>query len=322
MNSLLVYSIGMTALEEAVAHLDSDISKVLVKIGGADSSVLRLSSPSPTRRKPNIETFLPAATPRSPRLRKKDQGRPDSLSPPAAPSNLYRQSSCPVGDGSGNMLTVDSPSSRGSSRASSLNDVREDENEDEEEREYIELHSNLKQQRRNSLSLPDLRDMTGCLINSPTHSLNSSSENFHSHSHNKRTMNNSTLPELIEEADSEEEIIPLSRVKSIKSTLQRKDSCSLPDLKSLAGGSLDEEDDLVGNCWENGEDYSEEDTLSFSANSAHNTQPSLLKHRQQQHNSFTLYKDMHHAHQRGKNEQKSGGLRTRKKPVISLDFKT
>ncbi len=174
-----------------MAQLNSDISKVLVKIGGADPSVLNMgsSSPSPLRRKPNTEAIFPGTPPRSPRLLKKDQGRPMLLSPPAVHFQFFRQHSCPIGVGSSSLLIEDIPSSL----PSSLNDVREDENEEEEEVKYRELYSKLSKQRRSSLSLPDLRGI-----------------------------NNSALTEVTEEDNSEEEVFPLTN----GNLLQRKDSCS------------------------------------------------------------------------------------------------
>lgn len=243
-----------------MAQLDSDIAKVLVKIGGADPSALNLgiSSPSPLRRNPKIETMFPCTPPRSPMLRKKDHGGTALLSPTAVQFQFFRQNSCPVGVGNGSLLTVDTPLSL----TSSLNDVREDENEEDEELKYRELYSKLSEHRRSSHSLPDLREI-----------------------------NNSTLHEVAEEDDSDEEILPLRN----GNVLQRRDSCSLPDLKGLLEGG---NNTVLCNNLENDDHYDQE-TFDFSPTS----KPSLEEQNHQQR--------YNNVHQSNNNDHIKAGLQTR-----------
>ena len=316
-----MYFEGVTALEEAVAQLDSDISKLLVHIGGADSSVLKqeLLSPSPTRRAVNAVLHCPC--PRSP-LSRRRQEHPESLRSLSAPNGVICKPLSPTGT-MGGMLTVDSPSSRGSSRASSLDDLQEDEHEEEEEREYMEYHSNLNRHRRNSLSLPDLRDMSNSLVAaSPISSLTSSTERLSLRKSSSRhgSMQNFQLPLLIEEdtdEDVDEQCCPLSQMENrsaFRLVRHRRNSVSLPDLRDNLQNTDDNNSVVNDSCTSD-----EEIHCSYLGNKRKSS--SLLTHRKEQLNKLTHKRDSLETSMHQKNPLFTKD-KSNNKQLLNLNFKT
>ena len=309
-----------------MAQLDSDISKLLVHLGGADSSVLKheLLSPSPTR---NVNAVLHGPCPRSPLSRRK-QERPESLRSLSTPNGLLYKTTSPSGT-MGDMLTVESPSSRGSSRASSLDDLEEDENEEEEEREYMQYYSNLNKNRRNSLSLPDLRDMPDSLVaTSAAGSLTSSMEQLSLRKSNSAYgSQNFKHPLLIEEdADEEadEQFFTLNQIDkraTFKVSRHRKNSVSLPDLRERLQ-DIDDDNSIEDNSYISDEDIPSK-THSVSTNKRINS--NVLTHRKQQFNKMAYKRDSVETFKH-KDPERKNRLSTRdkynKKQLLNLNFKT
>ena len=309
---IYLHFVGQTALEEGVAQLDSDISRLLVHLGGADASVLKheMLSPSPTRR--NVNAVLHGPIPRSPlsRRRQDHPERPETLRCLSVPNgSFHRQGSQ---SGTGDMLTVNSPSSRGSSRASSLDDLQEDENEDEEEREYMQYHSNLNQNRRNSLSLPDLRDMPNSLVGncSPVLLLASSLEHLSlNKSGSRRGSQTLKLPQLTEEVIDEElseQILPFNQNDSAfvpNYKRQRRNSVSLPNLRDDVddNSNTHEESYIFGN---------------YSDCNPHRQRRTLIAHRRQQFHKMCYSQD-----QTDQSKEYSSLTRKQSKQLLNLDLR-
>ena len=184
------------------------------------------------------------------------------------------------------MLTVNSPSSRASSRASSLDDLQEDENEEEEEKEYLKYQSNLNKNRRNSLSLPDLRDIPNSLVsNCPTALLTASCERLHpERSLSRHGSDILKLPQLMEEEleDLDEHVLTFTELDHDLVTNynpRRRNSTSLPDLRE----NLEN--------FDNKGLRSDKAFVDHSENNQDKDNKTLLTHRKQQFQKICLSKN-------------------------------
>ena len=243
---------GISALTEAESRFDGDICRLLIKEAGADPSQLdRVQYSRSGMRTPRSAT--PEVLPTSPRLssRKKHRSRStEQLSPLVGVHSRMSRSpdSCPgdltprfLGENMSkwdtrwdpNMYLKKAHSFDSMSTATdcesecSLPDVQEDVEEEEAEAEA----GKNSRGRRNSLSLPDLRDVSNTLSISPRLSPRSSGDERYpkhilryerSHTLEERT---SPLPQLSEE----DEDVPLS--PPVAKLNKRRGSVSLPDLR-------------------------------------------------------------------------------------------
>ena len=146
----------------------------------------------------------------------------------------------------------------------------------------MQYHSNLNQNRRNSLSLPDLRDMPNSLVGncSPVLLLTSSFEHLNvNKSTSRRGSQILKLPQLTEEVIDEEvneHILPFNQTDSTlvpyyKS--QRRNSVSLPNLRDGLPDSVDDNSDTQD------ETYIFRD---YSDYNQHGQSRALCNHRKQQ----------------------------------------
>ena len=314
--------VGQTALEEGVAQLDSNISKLLVRLGGADASVLKQEMLSPSRTRRSVNAVLHGPVPRSPlsRRRQDHPERPESLCSLSVPNGSLHRPGSP--SGTGDMLTVNSPSSRGSSRASSLDDLQEDENEDEEEKEYMQYHSNLNQHRRNSLSLPDLRNMPNSFVGncSPVVLPASSLEHLSLHKSSSRCGSPTLkLPQLTEEEiDDElgEQILSFNPAGSpfvSNYKRQRRNSVSLPNLRDSLQDNVDDNSNTQAETYIFG-DYSDDNL--------HRQSRAPIAHRRQQFNKMCYSQDiLEKSIHTYRSKENSSQTRKRSKQLLNLHFR-
>ncbi len=231
----------MSALSQAESRFDSDICRVLIKDGGADPSELDHSGRS-VRTPRSLTTEMIPTSPRLSSRKKHTRSRStEQLSPLVVPSRMSRSPDSFPGDLTPRFLgetprldsgislkkahSFDSMSTTDCDSECSLPDVQEVEEEDDGD------SGMYTRKRRNSLSLPDLRD-TGMLSISPRISPRLGGEDkFPRHIpryERSLTLDDRTspLPQL-----SEEEEPPMSPPANSSNLSRRRGSVSLPDLR-------------------------------------------------------------------------------------------